>query len=293
MNSGEILELFNNISVWKSGNERSPNKSLLILLALGKWFNGSHDGFSFSEFEKDLTPLLKEFGPYRATYHPEYPFFHLTRDKIWDLTTNPILNVGPKKSATKKQLQDANAKGNFSKEIIEYFNKNPEFITEIASLILENTFPENLHSDILASVGLPIVKPLQFKQKRDPSFRQKILTFYNYKCAVCSLNIKILSNSIALDAAHIRWHNQGGPDTVSNGLALCVLHHKIFDLGAFTISPEFKIIVSDQANGTHLFDKVLSNYHGEEICLPREKTNYPAKDFLIWHNKQIFKDDLK
>src|SRR5436189_6378643 len=36
--------------------------------------------------------------------------------------------------------------------------------------------------------------------------------------------------------AHIRWHQAGGPDIENNGLALCVLHHKTFDLGAFTLS---------------------------------------------------------
>jgi hypothetical protein len=41
--------------------------------------------------------------------------------------------------------------------------------------------------------------------------------------------------SVALDAAHIRWHQAGGPDEEANGLALRVLHHKLFDLGAFTV----------------------------------------------------------
>jgi hypothetical protein len=34
----------------------------------------------------------------------------------------------------------------------------------------------------------------------------------------------------------IRWHQGGGPDEESNGFALCVLHHKTFDLGAFTVN---------------------------------------------------------
>src|SRR5437588_7846441 len=54
------------------------------------------------------------------------------------------------------------------------------------------------------------------------------------------------SVSVGLDAAHIRWHQAGGPDREGNGLALCVLHHKLFDLGAFTVSPSGLLLVSDQ-----------------------------------------------
>jgi HNH endonuclease len=42
---------------------------------------------------------------------------------------------------------------------------------------------------------------------------------------------------LGLDAAHIEWFQASGPDVVPNGLALCSLHHKIFDLGAFTVLP--------------------------------------------------------
>ena len=55
---------------------------------------------------------------------------------------------------------------------------------------------------------------------------------------------------MTLDAAHVRWHQAGGPAVESNGLALCVLHHKAFDLGAFTVTPSGVLLVSDQANGS-------------------------------------------
>jgi HNH endonuclease len=58
-----------------------------------------------------------------------------------------------------------------------------------------------------------------------------VLTAYEYRCAVCGFDVRLGSVSIALDAAHIRWHQAGGADLEKNGLALCVLHHKTFDLG--------------------------------------------------------------
>jgi putative restriction endonuclease len=61
--------------------------------------------------------------------------------------------------------------------------------------------------------------------------------------------------AVALDAAHVRWRQAGGPGREGNGLALCVLHHQTFDLGAFTLSPEGVLLVSDQAHGTAGFGR--------------------------------------
>jgi len=53
-----------------------------------------------------------------------------------------------------------------------------------------------------------------------------VLRAYEYRCAVCGFDVRLGSVSIALDAAHIRWHQAGGPETESNGLALCVLRER-------------------------------------------------------------------
>src|SRR5258708_2900025 len=37
-------------------------------------------------------------------------------------------------------------------------------------------------------------------------------------------------------------------DTEDNGLALCSMHHKLLDLGAFTIGPRGVVLVSDRAD---------------------------------------------
>src|SRR5262245_29078361 len=71
---------------------------------------------------------------------------------------------------------------------------------------------------------------------------------------LCGFDVKLGTVAIALDAAHIRWHQEGGPDAESNGLALCALHHKVFDLGAFTVAGGV-LVVSDQANGSTGFQE--------------------------------------
>jgi len=97
---------------------------------------------------------------------------------------------------------------------------------------------------------------------------------------------------IALDAAHTRWHQAGGPDTEVNGLALCVLHHKTFDLGAFTVS-DGVLLVSDQANGTSGFVEALMAHHGKPIRPPQHPDWKPESKHLEWHGREVFKGDAR
>jgi putative restriction endonuclease len=52
-----------------------------------------------------------------------------------------------------------------------------------------------------------------------------MLVAYEQRCAVCGLDVWIGLVSIAIEAAHVRWHQAGGPDEGPNGLALCCPHH--------------------------------------------------------------------
>jgi putative restriction endonuclease len=160
---------------------------------------------------------------------------------------------------------------------------------KIAVQILERHFPESLHQDILNAVGLTLESAVS-RRERDPAFRQRVLRAYEYRCAVCGFDVRLGSVSIALDAAHIRWHQAGGPETESNGLALCVLHHKAFDLGAFTVS-DGVLLVSDQANGTTGFQEALLAHHGKPIRDPQCPDWRPETAHLEWHGREVFKGE--
>ena len=92
-----------------------------------------------------------------------------------------------------------------------------------------------------------------------------------------------------MDAAHIRWHQAGGPDREGNGLAQCVLHHKTFDLGAFTVNAEGVLLVSDQAKGTAGFHEALPRHHGSRVRPPQRPEWTPESAFLGWHGREVFK----
>src|SRR5262249_23405904 len=86
MTHAPVLQQFDDLSVWKRGDERAPHKPLLVLYALGRWARGDHAEIPFSEVNRGLTGLLKEFGPSRKSFHPEYPFWRLQRDGVWQVS---------------------------------------------------------------------------------------------------------------------------------------------------------------------------------------------------------------
>ena len=112
----------------------------------------------------------------------------------------------------------------------------------VAMAILDAHFPTSLHEDIMDAVGLHWVAVT--KRRRDPQFRIDVLRVYEYRCAVCGYDGKLGSSQLALDAAHIKWHAAGGPDSVDIGLALCSIHHKALDSFAMGLDKDRRILVS-------------------------------------------------
>ena len=74
------------------------------------------------------------------------------------------------------------------------------------------------------------------QRHHQPLFRAAVIHAYERRCAVCRLPFVEL-----LDAAHIRSDADGGAAKVTNGLALCKIHHGAFDANIIGISPDYEI----------------------------------------------------
>ena len=113
---------------------------------------------------------------------------------------------------------------------------------------------------------------------------------YEWRCCVCGFDLRIGHVPAGLEAAHIQWHHVGGPDIEPNGLSLCALHHKLFDLGVFTIEPrEYRVVFSrdtltaDRGTGGEL------RHHGQPMLHPQDPTLKPMPQFLAWNRDNVFK----
>jgi putative restriction endonuclease len=298
-----ILHLFDRIRVWQKTSHRAPHKPLLILLALGRLARGETTQVEFSEIETDMKALLTDFGPAGSLNSRHYPFWHLATDKneenqrLWELQgPAEILNRPPKVTPTLGELRQYHIRGGFPYAISHALQVDPTLIAEVAQRILEAHFPHTLHQDILDATGISLetlyipANSLSAKRRRDPAFREKVLLAYEYRCCVCGFDLRMGRQIIGLEAAHIKWFQAGGPDIERNGLALCVLHHKIFDLGAFTIRPEDGVMVfSQHMVGSKETQGKLMAYHGSQLIQPQSQEYSPNPEFLDWHRKEVFK----
>ena len=294
MTREEIIQKFQNLNVWKSKDQRAVHKPLLVLYAIGKLLRGENRLISYADAEDDLQNLLKEFGPLKPNHRPQYPFWRLRneKDRIWEIPDAHRIQEYIRKDGTSTgdaRIADLRryGVGGFPEPIAYQLRQQPQIAFEVVQNLLNSHFPFSYHSDILQTVG--IVLPLLQFQSRIPDFRENVLRAYNYKCAVCGFDVKLRNQPVALEASHIKWHQAGGPDTEVNGLALCSLHHKLFDRGVFTLSLKLKILVSEYAYGSVGFDEWLMKFHNKEINFPQRRAYHPHKDFIDWHLREVFK----
>ena len=113
------------------------------------------------------------------------------------------------------------------------------------------------------------------------TFRERVLHAYQAQCALCRLRHLEL-----LDAAHfIPDTDPAGEPLVTNGIALCTLHHAAFDAFLLGISPDFKVhirhdILSEEDGPT--LKHALQALHGTEVALPQSKRDWPSRNALEW-----------
>lgn len=126
-----------------------------------------------------------------------------------------------------------------------------------------------------------------FQQRlHQATFRERVVRAYQYNCAVCRLRRQEL-----LEAAHIVGDSDplGEPD-VTNGLALCRLHHGAFDTDLIGISPDYLIQVRrdvlEDSDGPMLIHG-LQGFHGQRLRVPREARLRPRADLLAVRFEQF------
>ena len=117
-------------------------------------------------------------------------------------------------------------------------------------------------------------------------FRSTILSSYNLRCCITELSIPSL-----LVASHIKpWftdrENRTNPH---NGLCLNSIHDKAFNRGLISVTPDFKVKISDYfsdfENDIAVKDFFVK-FDNTKILLPNRFL--PYRDFLSYHYNNVF-----
>src|SRR5207245_2493965 len=117
---------------------------------------------------------------------------------IWRITgPQSLFNRSAGATPTLGELRENGVEAGFSPEIHQALTHTPGLLRAVAHRVLNTYFPETLHGDIAAEVGLdlesvervaPLAKrtvPPVGRRRRDPSFRERVLLAYEFRCCVC------------------------------------------------------------------------------------------------------------
>ncbi|MDD5391709.1 MAG: hypothetical protein PHE17_01685 [Thiothrix sp.] len=110
---------------------------------------------AFDEIEEKLEQVIEDFSPSRQP-HPEYPFWHLRSEKIWEVPQSHTIPTTSSGDADRKYLRDHKIQGGFSQEAFALLSSHSDLLERAAMILLDDNFPSSIHQDVLDGVGLEI-----------------------------------------------------------------------------------------------------------------------------------------
>ena len=292
----DLLTRVRKIRVDSRHGRRSPHKPLLLLLSIGRQLNGFQRLAAFNDIERNLNRLIRRFGLPDSKENAYHPFWHLRNDGLWQIDRPELVRVTSAGHAYISDLREHSIRGGLTEEVLNVLETNPALLRQVVEVLLNDFFPPSLHEDVLRDVGLNATTPLgkltltkSKNQRQVRGFRAAVLQAYESRCAVCEFDVRVDEVPIGLEAAHIKWHSASGPAQVRNGMALCVLHHKLFDSGLFTVLPDLTVLVGGLAVGNSA-EESLNKYGGAVLrVVPEHPGQRPAPRYLEWHRQAVFK----
>ncbi len=284
----ELRSRLFSIRQYQASGQRAPHKPLLIVMALAQFERTGSSELAWPIVEEQLGKLLDEFGvPKKGSQLPSYPFTRLRADGIWQLSVDvPDDLITP--------LREQVVTGRFTDDIEAELRRDPAQIPGLARAVVEAQFTSSIADDVLAAVGFDpescrdgvrmIAAP---ERRRSAAWREQIMLAWNRSCAFCGFDGALGGAAVGIEAAHVRWFNFDGPDELDNGMALCSLHHKLFDRGALGLS-DGRVVVSTYFTANTEAGRRTYDLH-DVVLRPRPGTIMPAESHIEWHTSQVFK----
>lgn len=157
-----------------------------------------------------------------------------------------------------------------------------QFDADAACVYLEPDEAFKLYGDPLAfsELNRSYIEQRVQVRRHQTLFRAHVMGAYRQSCSVCELRQYML-----VDAAHITPDaDLDGVAHVSNGLALCKLHHTAYDRDLLGISPEYEIQIRPDLLTTNHHSASLQvnflDFHGKPLRVPDTSTHWPDRDRL-------------
>lgn len=313
------LEEFRRLHVDPSHGGKAPHKPLMLLALLDLV-----EDRTIQASQVELTPsLIERFDKYWSIADPQnwqarvwLPFFHLRNPKngVWTLTPRPGQEDAYRGMSSPKslgQLQRVVSHATVDPDLW-IFLQSPEHRQELRRALIDGYFDAEQQSHLREAVSeesqvaeyantvLQEAKQEPFSAKwkdapmrvaarrvRDSAFRRIIRRLYDDTCSVCGLRLLVaVTGHSVCEAAHIIPYEESSNDDPRNGLGFCPVHHWCFDEGLFTVTPEYRVVISPTIDPKRPTEDRLADLDNTEIRLPNMREYRPAPEALEWHREK-------
>lgn len=284
-------DIVRSIKRYTQGNRSAPYKPLLLLWLIGRNAAGLPTTVSFQEAEGELLELMDEHRMGATRARVENPFVYLGTDRdLWrveDLEGNDIAKMPQAKKMRRPLLEEA--VGSLAPDFEQALH-DPYVRSQVVNTLLDMCFPETQHPEILAEFNLAHLV-VAAPTLKDPEFEQTVLSAYGFCCSFCGFKGALRGRPVAVEAAHLQMPSHRGPDHITNGLALCAFHHRLFDRGALGLDRDHRILVSRQMTrtGKGRWLMPVMELAGSQMSEPRSGyDDLPAAGYIDWHYRNLF-----
>ena len=162
--------------------------------------------------------------------------------------------------------------------VIDVDLENRQFIVDLDD--------SRLRTSRAVALDKKYVDRLVKQRVHQPMFRALVLSAYNKKCAVCTLKYPEL-----LDAAHIISDNdERGLPVVTNGMAMCKIHHAAYDQNFLGVSPDYVVHINERLLADRdgpMLQFGLQAMNGKALELPSRRDDRPDRDYLAERFEQF------
>ena len=288
MKQDAFRERIAGLEVHSGDGHRAPGKALLVLLAVRGVLHGSPRLRAHSRLEEEAQPLLEVFGPPMSSSRPDLPFQRLANSGLWE-TEAPGVASTPA----------PNEVGGFPQSVYDLLANDYHLMKETVLNLLDLHFTKSVQPDLLEMLEVAeLWDPASRSAQASPQqravvagFRATVLNAYRNRCAVCGNGVWVGGTPLGIQLTHIHWHSHGGEFALSNALALCTLHQKLFDVGGFTISDDLRLEISSRLHvEAPAGQGWIMPIPGSRIHAPEHPDDRPHPDNLAWHRREVYRE---
>ena len=190
MESDQLLERLLRLQTWSANGQRAPHKPLLALWAIGRCLRGEERLGPYEEADRELTKLLRAFGPHRKSIHTEVPFWRLQGDGVWEVRDADRVTLTSKGDAHKSSLLKNDIHAGFPGSVHAALKDDAALAEWNARALVDAHFPPTIQEEVLEAVGIEAGNEHSRRKKRDRGFRARVLSAYGHACAMSSAAVQ-------------------------------------------------------------------------------------------------------